>query len=348
MQINGRLAFEEQVGGRLPPVCLLYGEDNYTILRERDALIRRAVTDFPEFNLYQADGRATVNFSELADSALSLPFFTDSRCAVLDDLNLDVQPASELDKLWRLLQSPSESTLLLITIRTVPINPKKKSAKEKKLFDLCDKAGLVASFQRPMPAELARTATVRAAANGCKIDREAASLLGEYVSGDTQRLISETDKLSAWADGGTITADAVRMLVEPSAEASSFNLAERILSKNYNAAMQVIDDLIFQRETPVSILQILAMSFADLYRAACARKAGISSQEAQSAYGYFGGSAYRYSKACQNVGRIPAGALGKIITLIADADLQMKTTGTDPKIVLETTVANIFLLIQRG
>lgn len=345
MQFTGERQLEKWYReNNLPMVCLLYGEDDYQIGKQRDKLIKLAVQDFADFNLYTTDGRVAVNMDELCDSALSLPFMSESRAVVLDDFDPAAQDAGSIDKLWQLLKSPPESSCIIITVRTVALELKKKSSRGAKLWEHCDKAGVVCAFPKPGRSDVARAASTRAAQAGGKLDSAAAELLADYCGCDMLRALGETDKLIAYTGGGEVTCATVELLVEPVTEARVFDLSGKLLKKDLDGALGIVSDLIFQRESPVSILTILSMSFADIYRAAAAKRAGVPTAQACKELGYFGGSAYRLQKAGESAARLPQNTLGDIILLLARTDSAMKETGSNPTVLLETAVTNIFLL----
>lgn len=332
----------------IPLVCLLYGEDDYHIGRQRDKLIKLAVRDFADFNLYTADGRSSINIDELCDSAFALPFMSESRAVVLDDLDLAAQDASCTDKLWQLLKAPPESTCIIITVRTTALELKKKGSRSAKLWDFCDKVGVVCSFPKPSRSDVARAVSTKAVKAGGKLDSAAAEMLADYCGCDMLRAQNETDKLLAYSANGEITETLIDLLVEPVTEARVFDLAGKLLRKDLDGAMSIVSDLIFQRESPVSILAILSMSFADIYRAAAAKRGGIPTPQACKELGYFGGSTYRLQKAGESQSRFSQNTLGDIILLLARTDSSMKETGANPTVLLETAVTNIFLLCSAG
>ena len=179
------------------------------------------------------------------------------------------------------------------------------------------------------------------------MDRDAAALLAEYCGADTVRALQETDKLAAYRGREPITTETVRLLVEPVTEARAFDLTDKILRRDREGAMAVVGDLLFQRESPMSILFILSMGFADLYRAAVAKRAGIPNAQAQKELGYFGGSAFRYQRAAENQRRFSLEALGAVVTLLAEEDARLKETGVDATVQLETVIARIFMILDR-
>lgn len=332
--------------GDLPRLLLLWGEDGVSVTRYQKRLEKQTVTAFPDFNSYRCDGRSSLDVDALGDSARSLPMMAPKRFALVDDLDADLLSASDLGKLQQLTEELPEETLLVITMRSALPDLKKKGSKGAKVFDLCDKGGGVCAFQKPAPALAAQQIAAEAARLGSVISREDAQLLAEYCGRDPQRMLEETRKLAAHSPEG-ITAKDIRALVAPVTEARVFDLSDRIVAKDYAAAMGTIQDLIFLRENPVTILSILSMAFVDIYRAGAARREGIPAAEAKKAYGY-GGSGYRYDKGAQNQRRFSLPVLEDILELLAQADSRMKASGIDARVVLETTVAEIFRRMERG
>lgn len=331
--------------GNLPGLVLLWGEDAGAVIRTRKKLEKLTVTAFPDFNSYRCDGRFPVDLDALGDSVRSLPMMAPRRFALIEDLNPAVLGANDTKKLEQLFQEIPEETLLVITMYTVLPNFKKKGDKGAAFCDLCDKHGAVCSFLKPRETQAVQQIMAEAERTGSVISQRDARLLSEYCGREPLRMAEETRKLAAHSPEG-ITREDIEALVTPVTEARSFDLADRILSRDYTAALGVIDDLIFLRETPISILTTLTMSFTDMHRAAVAKKAGIPDAEARKAYGY--ASAYRYEQGIKNQRKFSLPALEDILELLADADSRSKSSGVDPQVVLETTVAEIFRRMERG
>ena len=341
MVLSGSRQLEQLIREeKLPGLLLLYGEDGLSITRAQRKLEKLAVTAFPDFNSYRCDGKAPVDLDALADSVLSLPVMAPRRFALVDDLDPELLSAQDLEKLRQLGEERPEESLLVITVRSAELDPKKKGSKGGKLFALCDEWGAACPFPRPTPQDAARAAMAEAAKLGSSMDQKAALLLAEYCGRDSLRMQEEARKLAAYAPEG-ISPDTVKLLVAPVTEARVFDLSDKIVAGDLSAALGAIDDLCFLRESPVTILSILSMAFVDMYRAAAARKAGIPPAEAKKAYGY-GGSGYRYDKGVQNQRRFSVPQLEDILRLLERADGEMKQSGAEPRTVLETAVAEIF------
>lgn len=330
--------------GSLPSLALLWGEDAGGLNQALKKLEQNTVTAFPDFNFTRFDGRFPLDMDALSDAVLSLPMMAPRRMAVVEDLDPGKLGESDLKKLRQLAEEVPEETLFVITMFTVQPDFKRKENKAAALVDLCDRAGLACAFQKPSASAAAQGIAQVARKTGSSIGPEEARMLAEYCGRDPLRMGSETRKLAAHSPGG-ITREDIRDLVTPVTEARIYDLTERILARDYTAALSTIRDLVFLRESPVSILTVLTVSFVDMYRAAAARKAGVSDGDARKALG--GMNAYRYEQAVKNQRRFSLPALEDILELLADADRRCKSTGIDPQTVLETTVAEIFRRIEK-
>lgn len=326
--------------GTLPGLLLLWGEDAPLMAGYKRRLERWAVTAFPDFNRSQYDGRFPLDLEALGDAARSLPMMAPRRFVLVEDLDPGLLSAGGLEKLRQLAEELPEETLLVMTMGSVLPDLKKKGSKGAQVFQLSERLGGVCHFPKPAGSAAVQRMVSAAEKAGSSISKDAAQLLAEYCGREPQRMLTEVQKLAAHSPEG-ITPEDVRSLVAPVTEARVFDLPDKIIARNFTAAMAAINDLVFLRESPVSILSILSMAFVDLYRAGVARKAGIPDAEAKKALGY-GGSGYRYDKGAQNQRKFSIPTLERILELLAEADKQMKTTGPDARVVLETTVAEIF------
>ena len=326
--------------GTLPGLLLLWGEDAPLMAGYKRRLERWAVTAFPDFNRSQYDGRFPLDLEALGDAARSLPMMAPRRFVLVEDLDPGLLSTGGLEKLRQLAEELPEETLLVMTMGSVLPDLKKKGSKGAQVFQLCERLGGVCHFPKPAGSAAVQRMVSAAEKAGSSISKDAAQLLAEYCGREPQRMLTEVQKLAAHSPEG-ITPEDVRSLVAPVTEARVFDLPDKIIARNFTAAMAAINDLVFLRESPVSILSILSMAFVDLYRAGVARKAGIPDAEAKKALGY-GGSGYRYDKGAQTQRKFSIPTRERILELLAEADKQMKTTGPDARVVLETTVAEIF------
>lgn len=322
----------------LLPLYLLYGEDTVSLEQTVERLKKMAVGAFPEMNSSVYDGRTGFDMEELINAVLLLPFLAERRCVLLDDYQID--SAQQSDSLFELLEELPEETTLIITMRTGLPDFRKKSSKLAKLMALCEKAGGVCAFARPGRNDAVRRIAEQVSEAGCSIGESAAGIIADYCGLDMLRILQETEKLCAYAQG-EITASMVEQLVAPISDARVFDLSDKLVRGNLTAALDTIEQLLFQREEPAAVLAILSMAFVDIYRARTAARAGVSDEQAKKAFGY-GSAGFRYTKGKESQRRFSDEALRKILELLARADSRLKSSAVDGRVVLEMAVIEIF------
>ena len=327
---------------KLPSVVFLFGEDTFQIEKNRNTMITIGAPSFTDFNLYRVDGKTSIDMGKLQDAITSLPFMAESKIVVIDDLVYTSQD-SGIDSLMVLIKQKIEGCTILITMTSNQVEMKKKGSKSYKLWDCCNKNGIVCELEKPTRNEICRMVSTLAVKLGARMDTEAAVLLAEYCGYETLRAVNETRKLANYTT--EIKVEDVKLLVEPIIEAKIFDLAQSLVDKKLQKALEIVDDLVFQRESPVTILVVLSMSFTDIYRAKTAIKASVPQAQGATELGYFGGSTYRFKKACQIASRIEERNLGRIVEILAKTDKKMKETGANQVSLLELSVVSIYQII---
>ncbi|MEX0682126.1 MAG: DNA polymerase III subunit delta [Dehalococcoidia bacterium] len=155
---------------------------------------------------------------------------------------------------WELLLAyipnmPPSTTLLLLD-DGVPAT----TALLKKLTPLGD----VKRFSAPGEKETAGWVRDYARANGFKIDGAACNLLGELIGPDTRALVSELDKLAAYAGTDTVRVDDVRELVGRAKEQKGYFLAEAVVKGRGVEAAKLLQELIDDGQVPPVLLSTIA------------------------------------------------------------------------------------------
>jgi len=354
MRCESETALKTQLdSGALLPLYLLYGEESLAVEKWEARLIKAAVgaSDDP-FLLTRMDGREGVDPDALSDAAEALPFMAPRKCVAVEDFDPDALSSAGFSKLEQLLSDPPPTCVLIFTMKSHSPEPTRKKgeeasgAKGKKLLKLCEAKGCASHFGAATAGDAARLARDTAKRLGCTMPPQVASALAEACGGDLHALLQETQKLCAYAGGGELTLEQARAVGVRSVEASVFDLSKAILRQDYTAAMDIIADLMFLRESPVGVLSILASSFVDLYRAKAAKAARIPDKQAMKELGYYGGRAFLYSRAAENESRFSHEFLTRALETLSRADQALKSSQADGRTVLEQTVTRLFVLLK--
>lgn len=343
-------------GEELKRVYFLYGEEPYLAAHYVQRLMTLAVGDPADsFAVEKFDGQ-TADVSDIAAAAMTLPMMAERKCVVVQDPNLSAADDATMETWLSLLAEVPETCVLIVWLCALTADDKdsarpgekkgRKRGQWKTFIAAADKAGAVVPFARPTPNECARLLMSGAKKRGCDLPDRVAALWVERSGTDLHKLINELDKLSALADGGTITEEMVTTGTAETLEAKVFDLSKMILQGNAARAFAILHTLRADKEKPVSVLSVLSMAYADLYRVKVAQTAGEPAESLTRVFSY-GNRAFVLRNAARDVARMSEQAVYDSLECLAQADIEMKSNSMDKWWILDRTVTRLMAL-RRG
>lgn len=329
--------------GSLSGLYVIDGEEKYLVRRYAKKLIRKACADdpFPTFNFQRFDGGDSVD--DIAAAVEALPFMSEKKCVVVSDLSLDSLRAGENAKWLELAANVPETTVLLIYQPNVVIE--KKAAKWKAFLKQAEKYGKTVNLSRREGAELEKWLCGEASKRQCEISRRDARKMTELCGFDMQTLHNEMEKLCAYVGQGEITGALLETMVSRQTEATVFMLSRALVAGEYNRSYQLLDQMFYQNEEPITILAVLSSAFIDMYRVRAAMESGTPvTNLAKSFPGDYKGREFRLRNSERDVKRLSTEQLRQILSQLLETDLALKSSRTDNRILLEELIARIMLI----
>lgn len=323
----------------------LYGLETYSAKRTANKLIKKAAgTELQAFNLNTFGN--TAEAEQIIAAVEAMPMMQERKCVAVSDYNLEEKQAAETEMLYQLIADVPDYTTLVLYYPTLTFGGKQISAKWKKFIHACNKTGIVVEFERKGAADLQKLMIREAEKAGCALSKSNAKYLHEAVGNEIRALQSEVHKLCAFLDyKGEITSALIDQMVAKSMEATVFLLADAIVAGNYEKAYLYTDQLFFQKEEPVAVLAVLSRTYIDIYRVYAAVSAGHT-EHAPAAYGEYKGKEFLLTKAGRNLKRMSAAALHKSLSILIQADLALKSSPQDNRIIFEKTIAKLLLVLN--
>lgn len=332
--------------GTPSPVYLICGDDGYLRRRALDALkdaFMPAV--MPAFNYTEFDG-STCTVDEIAAAAETLPVMDERRVVLVKDMDAAAVGAEQYRRLEALLGAPYDSCVLIFFQVSVKASAK-AGDRQGAMRSLIKKHGTVINCKTPSAGEIADILTDAAKETGASLSRADAAFMVERCGTDITNLLSELAKLSAMG-GGKITRAAIEQHTTQSLDVKAYLLASHVIAGRRREAFAVLEDLFEERTEPVVVLAILSGSFIDLYRA---RLAADERKDAADMAALFGdeykGKEKRLSFSFRDCRRFSPALLRQWCLLLCETDAQLKSSRVDGKILLEKTLAEMFLLAER-
>lgn len=137
-------------------------------------------------------------------------------------------------------------------------------------YKACQAAGAVITYdvpERPREQMDHALATLQELfrQEALKVAGPVMQMLVEKAGYDTRQLVQEVNKLATYlGDRKEVTAEDVRLLVSPSRESISWDLAETLAQRNLPACLRLFRQLMFQKEKPFLLLMGLESRIRDL------------------------------------------------------------------------------------
>lgn len=335
--------------GAFAPLYLLTGSEKLTLKRAAYKLIEKSSGDsFPEFNrsLFTNDS----DMENIAAAVEALPFMAEHKCAAVSDFDPESKSSEDLDRLWDLLVDLPDSTTLIFWYPTLDV-PERKSPKWKKFLDKAGKAGYTVDFPRLGAGDLHRLMKKEAQRQGCELPPKSWERLFGCAGSDLHTLRSEVDKLCAYALGlgqTEITPAMVEELTPKSTETTVFIMVKALVSGRYEEAVSLLDLLFYRGDEPVAILGAMASSYIDMYRVKAALESGLTSAApAEYAPEYKGRGSFRLQNAERSGRKLTLAELRQCLDLLLEADLALKGSRLEPRLVLEGLISRLLLAVRR-
>ncbi|MFZ2948046.1 MAG: DNA polymerase III subunit delta, partial [Desulfuromonadaceae bacterium] len=243
--------------GTVPPVCFLYGEEQFLVERAVGLLLDRAIDpslkDF-NFNVYYGNESKGV---DIVDAAQTLPMFAERRAVLVK--RAEQLKAEALDAMLPYIKNPSSGTCLLLTGTKID--------QRKKFFLEFKKHGVLVEYKRFYDNKLSGFIQSEAVVQGKPIEAAAAELLAALIGNNLQELSSQIEKLAVYA--GTkprITVDDVRVMASSSKAFTAFELAKFLGLRDVPNSIRSLDALFLHGEDAPMIIGALTSHFRKLWR----------------------------------------------------------------------------------
>lgn len=320
---------------------LFYGEESYlkglNLERLTAAVLGGGDASFNKITVSWRDS----SYEELFGNVENIPIGGERKCVILKDLDAEKLVTEDFKNLKGMIGDLPPYTVFVAYVDNIEVNLK-KSAKWKKLLKLFEESGTVVEFPRMTPSALAKLLVDRALKYGVTLSKTDAQYLVSIVGNDLRRLLSELEKLCLSAGGGELTKKQMEQAIPQSLESSVFDLSKSIIKKDFDKAMQIVDNLLSRKEEPVAILAVLSGAYLDLYRARVILNCNGSRSDVAKAYRYFG-TEFRLKNAERDSANMPMGTIRKCLDILTEGDWRLKSSPADRRIILEECIIRLGL-----
>lgn len=301
---------------------LLYGPEDYLRERYLDELKMLCVPDGAEFSYKRMNG-PSIDLSDLSEAVNALPFFTERTLVELRDYDINHCRDEEAERLKAILGDiPDYCTVVFVVSSSYDIDGRLAAAK------LLKKIGKAIEFTEQEGNALTMWVANRFRALGKQISREDIEHL-IFLSGNRMNsLIPEIEKLATHAAGEIVTHEEIDAVASRVPEADVFRMAELLSLREVERAAAILSDLLTDKDNhPIKLNALIANQMRRLYVVKVGMTGGRPRKDIMELAGIRFDSIF--DKLSASARRYSEQQLANIVTLCADYDFRMKSTGLD-------------------
>ena len=342
----------ELKAGELRRVYFLFGREDFLIKTYAEQIIAAAVPeDARDMNFVRYPKAPKA--SELSDQLENMPFFSEYKCVLIEDLDADALDNAEHKEYLSIIGNLPETSVLIIAQKNIVIETDTKGrmkpepkAKMKKLISACESAGCICELKPLAVNKLASMTAKKFAAAGYSISYDNAVFLAEECGRSLTVLQIEIEKLCAYkksGDDSEISHEDIERLVPRCLESNVYELAKELFAGRTGSALQILDDLCVQKTEPFMILAALSGHFIDLYRAKLGQQAKKTPADTAKTFGYYNRT-FVMEGAYRSVKNLSMEYLGRCVEILYRSNRVMNSTRSDKKVLIEKAIAEIAAL----
>jgi DNA polymerase-3 subunit delta len=315
--------------GRVPPLLLLFGEEAYFVETAAQLVCDAAVApENRDFNLSQFQGRE-LKAAELIEQAQTFPVFSPRRLIFLK--NVHDAPVDQLDDLIPYLEDPVPETIFLVTGGKIDTR--------RKFFKKFKQVGESLEFKRIYDNQLPSMVRDLARDQGVTFTGSALELFCKRVGTNMVETRGELDKLISYlGERSLVEVDDVSAVVSDTRVESVFDLTDALGEGRRAEALRLLARLLEDGQAPLMVLAMLTRHFRQLWKAREHVARGTPQNDLSRLIGI---SPYFLKGLVRQSGFYGPAEYRSIFERFLATDLSLKTSGGDPRALLEGLVIGI-------
>lgn len=205
------------------------------------------------------------------------------------------------------------------------------------MYKYIEKNGLVVEFSYQTREQLANWVQRFFNDNNKKITKEDILYIVDNTDPDMQSILNECNKLLDYSfDKGVVERKDMEALLTRSLSSQVFEMVDNIVGNNTSAALQMLDEMLCLKEPAPKILALIARQIRLMLQAKAYQNEGLGQNEIAKKAGV--NYIYKYLKQGEKFS-IPR--LEKLLIECSEADLMIKSSSVDDRIVLEKLIMQI-------
>lgn len=311
-----RQLLKDVSSGKFKPAYYFYGSEDYRISEAIKYISHQFLPDKQHaVNYRKFDSRKTKS-ADLITELQTLPMLGEKQVFVVAEFQ-SYKP-TEVKNILSLIP-PSDPNRIIIFSSPSSKTPRKTTAFYKTVTNIAEPV----EFKKLTPVETSSFIQAKLKKEEIVISPDALTLLSELLAGNRGALESEIAKLIDYkATGETVTVDDIQVLCNGYEVFQVFELADYVVAGKADRVLKMLRSLLSEGNSPAMLTNLIQQHFSTLYLVKHNKKP-------------IGNRGFLLHKLKPQAQRYTDQQLEQIIIEIAEADSQIRKTGTDSEMVVE-------------
>lgn len=331
--LKEKLKKQETVG-----LFYLCGNEEYLKDYYYHALLKKTVTDMPEFNVSELSGEA-LSLNTLENLINSFPMMSDKKFIGIVDLSHDLLKEDYKKELTGLLSSIPDYACVVFMDSAL------KEGKDSALERIISKAGgLVVQVDHLGQAQLAAWGKKHFKSMGKEISGDDMYYILRIAENDMMSLKNEISKIASFSQNPRISRADIDAVITKSLETNQFALSNALAKRDFKTVTHVIDDLYAQNYNDMQIANLIYRCLVDLLRASWALSAAKKNTDMKAD---FGTNEYGASKMMQASKALSEKQLIRSVDLCFECEKRLKSESGDKKEMIYHLICQLIMCGDR-
>ncbi len=314
---------------------LITGREQYLI----DNIIKMIENNFlieayKDLNFTTIEG--TFDVDQFLSISETLPFFDERRIIFVNNVNLfkNVKEDAEA-KLIAFFKSIPEQTILIFV--------EKDLDKRKKLYKLMAKEGTFVSIDKMTHSEFVKWVNKKFKEYKKPISIHALNYfieMSNYLDKDSNKNLYDVDNAikSLVSNESEITEKVINQYLEIPIEHNIFKMIDAISEKKIQTSLLILNELVGSGEPEIKVFYLINQQFRNILKTKYLVRSGYSSNIIATKLGIH---PFVAKKAAYFANQYSFESLHKIVDIIETVDIEMKSTGLSPHLLIEKALFEI-------
>ncbi len=312
-------------------IYLFYGEENYLKKHYEKQMNEKIVDEamaMMNSDVFEGKNAAVEN---MINSVETLPFMSEYRLVIIKDTQLfESGRKDDTAKIVEAIENIPETTVLVFVEEKID----KRNSLYKKIASL--KEAHIVEFKTPSEKELITWVNNLFKVRGKTIDTKTILYLLRISSADMETVLLETEKICAYKSSETVvTLEDINSICTKNLETKIFDLVDAIGNKIPETALDIFNNLILLKESPIMVLSMIGRQFRLIMESKILLERGNTSAQIAEVLGQ---RSFVISECIKQGKNFSMASIKDAVKQCLEIDIKIKTGQIDGKLAVETLI----------